>query len=348
MCPYKIRIHHAFLFYLSTFRTLSVRSFNCKSLTRVPKSHVSSPSGCAFTCYSSTRSDTSSDNPGVQKIDSKTQVPWLTILLPAYNEELRIEPTLIDYQSYLETSELWQDRTSILVVDDGSRDGTIRVLKRYMASSKSPITVECVSLSSNGGKGSAISFGIQHILRKHPVSLILTADADGSADINGLPTAYTALVELLQKDKSGTVLNWDQAAVVSGYRTHESASASRLIFRWGFRTVVKIIVGDLRVKDSQCGFKLMTSSAASVLYRDLNVNGWSHDVEVLYRARELQIPIAERNIQWEDKDGSKLVASPGGIPAVVVRMFWEVLLVRWGYKIEGWEVPSNDSGSSIP
>jgi dolichyl-phosphate beta-glucosyltransferase len=139
-----------------------------------------------------------------------------------------------------------------------------------------------------------------------------------------------------------TMIQWDQAAMINGYRTYESASASRLIFRWGFRTVVKSICGDLGVQDSQCGFKLMTATAGASLYRNLHVQGWSHDVEVLYRARLLGILIAEQSISWEDKMGSKLVASPGGILAVCLQMFWQVVRIRFCYATGRWRLEDRD------
>jgi dolichyl-phosphate beta-glucosyltransferase len=107
--------------------------------------------------------------------------------------------------------------------------------------------------------------------------------------------------------------------------------SARQIFRWGFRSLVSTVISDLGVRDSQCGFKLMTASAAQQLYSNLNLLGWSHDVEVLYRAKLLGVRLAEEPIRWQDKEGSKLASSPGGILAVASRMFWDVLRLRMEY-----------------
>ena len=78
-------------------------------------------------------------------------------------------------------------------------------------------------------------------------------------------------------------------------------------------------------------------SAASTLYKDLHLKGWSHDVEVLFRAKLRGIPIRNLPIEWEDKDGSKVVAS--GVGRVSVQMLLDVLRLRWEYSVSrNWKV----------
>jgi len=103
-----------------------------------------------------------------------------------------------------------------------------------------------------------------------------------------------------------------------------------------------LLAGDVGVGDTQCGFKLMTIAAAKPLYADLNLQGWTHDVEVLYRAKQNKIPAAEQAIEWQDKDGSKLVESPGGTVGVSVVMLLEVLQMRLAYETGQWKLPRVD------
>lgn len=277
----------------------------------------------------------------------------LTVVIPAYNEVDRIGDTLQSYTDYFRTnaSQLpFLRQCKILVVDDGSLDATAELARTYPG-------VECVSLPSNQGKGAAVSHGIVQL---KPGELCLVADADGSATLQDLPAMLMQLVQTMESSTTDTQppLNssfWLMPAMVVGHRistagdgggdestmrlSSSSLPSIRSILRWGFRTTVRCFAGDLRVRDTQCGFKLMTVTAGQLLYRNLNLQGWTHDVEVLYRAKMLEIPVAEHDIQWQDKEGSKLIESPGGTIGVSITMLLEVLLMRLAYETGSWTVP---------
>jgi dolichyl-phosphate beta-glucosyltransferase len=247
-------------------------------------------------------------------------------------------------------------------VDDGSDDDTANVVEMFPAQ----IPIRCVRMAKNGGKGAALAKGIQFITEQQqqlqyasstsPSSsssssssmediLILTQDADGSGDLLYLDEMAQTLRKLLpsidpdpdhtaSSSSSSTSMttrpDWSVPGMVVGNRNYDFFSA-RGVTRWGFQTTVRLIMNDLRVQDSQCGYKLMTLPAAQCLYKDLHLRGWSHDVEVLYRAKLLNFPIQEVKIDWEDKDGSKVVAS--GVVKVSLQMLWDVIRLRWNYSI---------------
>ena len=257
--------------------------------------------------------------------------PRICLLIPAFNEEDRIPTTLDLYQDFFYGSD-WQ--CDIMVIDDGSNDKTAAIVDSFPAK----IPIRCISLPSNGGKGAALARGIEEVASNSPVrnTLILTLDADGSGDLIFLETMARALEELLV-DQCGS-LDWSLPAMVTGNRNYDLFTA-RGITRWGFQSAVRLIMGNLRVRDSQCGYKLMTLPAAEVLYRNLHLQRWSHDVEVLYRAKLLDIPIREMPIEWEDKDGSKIVSS--GVARVSSEMLLDVIRLRWEYSITGNWRPLN-------
>lgn len=290
--------------------------------------------------------------------DKSQAVPRIVIVIPAYNEEDRILSTLETYRDFLRESN-WT--SEILVVDDGSTDKTVDVVHSFLACTTSSsqedheddarvIPIQCLSMPTNQGKGAALAAGIKHIAEKcaernSNSTLILTQDADGSGDlaylecmIDRMKALLTVPVEAEESDEEeveqevssepATTIDWTKPAIVTGNRNYNPFSP-RGITRWGFQTAVRLIMNDLRVQDSQCGYKLMTLAAARDLYDDLEVSGWAHDVEVLYRAKLVDMPIEEVLIDWNDKEGSKVVES--GVARVSIQMLLDVIKLRWEY-----------------
>jgi dolichyl-phosphate beta-glucosyltransferase len=265
---------------------------------------------------------------------SSTSSPFnLTIILPAYNEVNRIGDTIKIYREYLENYQhesVGLQQYKILVIDDGSSDGTADLIRSFSS-------VDCVSLPFNQGKGAAIAYGVKLL---SVGELCFIADADGSASIDVLDSMIRKMAFLLLPLDSSDVdkwIDWSIPALVVGFRVEVSnRSLIRSILRWGFRATVRCFVGDLGVRDTQCGCKLLTVAAAQTLYHNLHLQRWTHDVEVLYRAKNLQFPTAEIAVDWEDKVGSKLLESTGGAIGISITMLFEVLEMRMSYESGRW------------
>ena len=353
----------------------------------------------------------------------------LTILIPAYNERYRIGDTLYTYMNYLSNTPVYQHHhhhhpsslgmvgghdgaissscssrqpavsssgtVSILVVDDGSSDGTADYIegKSWWNSSTSSFAeqhaekdnncwnvdenVLLISLPTNSGKGAAIERGMAE-LPPSPLpcssssngdsnnsdeefarSIVLVADADGSGDISCIDGMLHCMEEMLFSTSEGGMTAARPAAaagrypfddrpppavVVVGSRRYPGRkSPPRALLSWGFRACVSAVFvgGDLGVRDTQCGFKLMTSSAGRVLYRDLNLKGWTQDVEVIYRARAMGIPVGQCDVPWVDKEGSKLVSNASDAIFVSLEMLSEIANMRLRYALGVWKVPSS-------
>lgn len=271
--------------------------------------------------------------------ETETLPPRLVILIPAYNEEYRIESTLECYQDYLirstcdETTSALFREPEIVIVDDGSQDATLEVIQEFPAT----IPIRAVALAENCGKGGALARGIEDIFEAassnpdaRENTYILTQDADGSGDL-------VYLEGMLNKLRGLTSGGVDSKGMVVGNRNYDLFT-NRGITRWGFQTCVRIITSDsLRVKDSQCGYKLMTLETARILYKNLYLKGWAHDVEVLLRASILNIPIDETAIEWEDAYGSKITET--GVVKVSLRMLWDIIRLRWNYSVvKSWKL----------
>uniref|UniRef100_A0A7S3YV48 dolichyl-phosphate beta-glucosyltransferase n=1 Tax=Lotharella globosa TaxID=91324 RepID=A0A7S3YV48_9EUKA len=219
----------------------------------------------------------------------------LSLVVPAYNEEDRIEVMMDETMKYLESKSFSYE---IIIVDDGSKDRTTEVALRYVREHGAE-KVRVMTLAENQGKGGAVQQGCLHARGEY----ILMVDADGATEIKDLDRLITAM-EACKDAKSGY-------GVVVGSRAHlqEKAVAKRKWYRsvlmHGFHFLVKALAVRT-IKDTQCGFKLFTRNSARVLFANLNLRRWCFDVELLYMAEQLKMPLREVAVNWEEIPGSKL------------------------------------------
>ena len=210
--------------------------------------------------------------------------PLLSIVIPAYNEEERIVPTVGAIASYVCSLGIpWE----LIVADDGSTDTTVAILRDLEMANLHVLVAE-----RNGGKGRAVQRGILAARGEY----ILFADADNSTPIEQLGR----MLEVLQDDYD----------VLVGSRAAEGAQeANKSLLRhamsgslrWIVRTFLRI-----GVQDTQCGFKLFRRAAAMDLVERQTLMGFSFDLEYLYLAGKLGYKLGEAPVEWFDAPGSKV------------------------------------------
>jgi dolichyl-phosphate beta-glucosyltransferase len=218
---------------------------------------------------------------------SSDPVPSLSVVIPAYNEEQRLERTIRDMMDWLRPR---AERCEIIVVDDGSADGTsalVRRLERVFSE------LRLIRLPLNRGKGFAVRTGVVNARGEH----ILFADADGATPMSELDRLQEALAT--------------GAAVAIGSRAmgaadvHVAARLHRRLIGRLFHTMVSVLA--VRgFHDTQCGFKLFRADAAHDLFPRLRMNGFSFDVELLLMARRLGYAVAEVPVNWTHQPGSRI------------------------------------------
>ncbi|XP_072378817.1 dolichyl-phosphate beta-glucosyltransferase [Diabrotica undecimpunctata] len=273
-------------------------------------------------------------------INEKSSI-HLSVIVPAYNEEERLPLMLDECVDFLENrcKNLPNYKYEIIVVSDGSRDKTVEVAQRY-AKKLGVEKLRVLNLEQNRGKGGAVRLGMQSARG----SVLLFADADGAttfADITKVEDGLFSLVNCdYQKDPSKVE---EKLAISMGSRAHleEEAVASRSFFRTilmhGFHFLVWLFaVRGLR--DTQCGFKLLTREAARICFESLHVERWAFDVEMLYIAQTLKIPIAEVAVRWTEIDGSKVTPVWSWI-----QMGMDLGLIWLRYTIGAWKIKSEKS-----
>ncbi|CAH7668050.1 nucleotide-diphospho-sugar transferase [Phakopsora pachyrhizi] len=249
----------------------------------------------------------------------------------------------------------------VLIVDDGSKDQTSRVaLELAIDHSKRAVDPEnqaeirLIRLGKNRGKGGAVKHGILHSRGER----ILFADADGASNFSDLTKLMNTLNQISietstknhhqntssSKFKEAEGRRTECHGITIGSRAHLVSSES-VVSRSKFRNFLMksfhlylYILGLRDIRDTQCGFKLMTRDTARRIVPTLHVEGWIFDVELLLIGKLVRpkVPIEEVFIRWNEVEGSKL-----SIIRDSIKMAVELLIVRLNYSLGIWKVPSN-------
>ncbi len=230
--------------------------------------------------------------------------PYLSVVIPAYNEEKRLPHTLRATISYLKKQHYtWE----IAVVNDGSTDKTADVVRGFSVEDK---RVKLLQYGGNRGKGFAVKYGMTHVHGDIQIFM----DADNSTSIDHIES-FAPLV------KQG----FD---VVIGSRDIAGANISVHQPKW------KELLGDLGnfwiqlwavpgIKDTQAGFKLFTKKASKDVFPYLTIDRWGFDVEALAVARMKGYKISEQPIRWINDPNSKVS------PTAYLEVLREVVQVRF-------------------
>lgn len=251
----------------------------------------------------------------------------LSVIVPAYNEEERLPMMMDEALEYLEErkKKLKSFTYEVIVVDDGSKDKTTQTAQSYCNKYGSD-KIRVLTLAKNRGKGGAIRLGMFSARGRY----LLFADADGASKFSDF-TKLENEMKNMKKDSSNR-------AVVCGSRAHleEESIAQRSFFRTilmkGFHFVVWFLC--VRgIKDTQCGFKLLTREAAVVLFSNLHVERWAFDVDMLFLAQYFNIPVGEVAINWTEIEGSKMVPVFSWI-----QMGKDIILIRLRYFLGAWKI----------
>lgn len=213
-----------------------------------------------------------------------TAAPTYSVVIPTYNEEWRIVPTIGAIATHMSTlTTNWE----LLIADDGSTDTTVELVSELGLAN-----LRVIPAVANAGKGDAVRRGVLAATG----DIILFADADQSTPIEQFERLRAEL------DRGADVVVGSRAA--SGAEV-ENKSFARKIFSTGLSLVVKGVF-QIPVADTQCGFKMFTRDAAYRLFERQLINDFSFDLEILYLARKLGLSVAEVPVQWIDAPGSKV------------------------------------------
>ena len=240
-----------------------------------------------------------------------TVLPSLSIVIPAYNEERRLPPTLAAVRAYLDSRNYRE--AEIIVVDDGSRDGTVALVE---AVARGDPRVHLLRNPGNQGKG----YSIRHGMLEARFEWVLFSDADLSAPIAELDKLLQAALECGAEIAIGS-----RALDRSLIGVHQGRL--RELIGILLNRVMRVATG-LRFSDTQCGFKLYARDAARLIFPRQQLDGFSFDVENLFIARVLGIPATEVAVRWNNVEGTKVGIMVGP------QFFVDLALIRY-YHLAG-------------
>lgn len=236
-------------------------------------------------------------------------MPSLSIVVPAFNEARRLPPTLRSITDYLAGGPF--EPAEVLVVDDGSQDGTVECLHDAQeALAEVGMAMRVLKNEGNRGKGYSVRRG----MRSARHDWILFCDADLSAPIEEVEKLLAAAAGGAEVAIGSRAL--DRSLI--GIRQ----PLSRRFFGRVFNLWVRLLTG-LQIADTQCGFKLFTRRAAEQVLAKQRIERAAFDVELLFLARKMRIPIAEVPVVWNDAPDSSVGLLTGS------RAFVDVARVRW-------------------
>ncbi len=228
-----------------------------------------------------------------------------SIIIPAYNEGARLAATLDRVLNHV-AAQHWD--AEIIVVNDGSQDQTADLVRSY---AQTHPTLRLIENPGNRGKGYSVRNGMLNAKGE----ILLFTDADLSSPIEEAAKLIAAI-------ENGADIAIGSRWLQPELQAHRQ-SLLRQFYGRIFNLALRVLLG-LNFKDTQCGFKAFTRSAAQIIFPLQKIERWGFDPEILYLARRTKLKVQEVPVVWSHSEGTRINPLRDGI-----RMFCEVLGIRW-------------------
>jgi dolichyl-phosphate beta-glucosyltransferase len=234
--------------------------------------------------------------------------PFLTIVVPAYNEEARLPATLAEIGAWMDARRL---DAEILVVDDGSRDRTAEIAAEALGGRRGRV----LKNGENRGKGYSVRHGVLEAAGR----FVLLTDADLSTPI----TEYDKVAAWVRDHDLDVAIG---SRALPGSDVQLRQGVLRQTMGRTFNRIIRALTG-LPFHDTQCGFKLLDRERTRPLFEKMVVDRFAFDVELLFLCRRFGLTVREVPVIWRNAPGSKV--SILGDP---LNMIYDVLRVRWRFR----------------
>ena len=232
----------------------------------------------------------------------------LSIIIPLYNEEKRLKKSLISLIKFIKIKP--KKKIEIIFVSDGSTDSTNKIISLFIKENKKILKSFLIKYAKNVGKGYAIKKGIL----KSKNDWILICDADMSVNPNQFNIWYQNK-KIIDKNKA-----------YFGSRRHEKSNVKSSIVRKTlgliFILFIRILL-NIKLKDSQCGFKIFHRSYALKIFKKISSFRFAFDIELTILLTKFKINIIELPLKWVHQDGSKL-----SLFYDIPKMIYDIFIIR--------------------
>ena len=239
----------------------------------------------------------------------------LSIIFPLYNEANRLKYSFYSINKFNTNSKI--KNLEFIFVNDGSTDQSLILITKFKKENIKKIKIKVVSYKKNRGKGYALKKGVLSSSN----DWILTMDTDLSVSLNQIDKWNDK--NLIKQNCSyfGSRLVKNSKVVTKKYRN---------IIGVFFNFILRFLIKDsfLKIRDTQCGFKLYNKNAAKFVFKNIKEWGYIHDVEILIILRKYNFQVYELPVNWIHKDGSKI-----NLIRDSVKMFLGLIRLKINYRV---------------
>jgi glycosyltransferase involved in cell wall biosynthesis len=238
--------------------------------------------------------------------------PHLSVVIPAYNEEQRLGPSLTRIQDYFGEQQV---DAEVLVIDDGSSDGTVGIAEKTLRGARGRV----LRNPDNRGKGYSVRRGVLEAAGRW----VLMTDADLSAPIE----EHAKLASAARDHDLDAAIG---SRALADSRIEVRQNVVRETMGKTFNLLIRAMTG-LSFRDTQCGFKLMDYERVRPLFEQMVVDRFAFDVELLFLCKRFGLRVHEVPVVWRNSpvSGVNLFIDP-------VNMIWDVARIRWRFRRGGY------------
>jgi dolichyl-phosphate beta-glucosyltransferase len=245
-------------------------------------------------------------------MNTPASAPALSIIIPAYNEEHRLARGLAKIRDYLASRQMSSVQVEIIVVDDGSKDGTAAIAQEWARELPS---LRLLSNGENHGKGFAVRQGMLEARGR----VALFTDADLSAPIEEADKLLAAIEGGTDVAIGSRAMN---RALIFGRQSRLREVAGMI-----FNAFVRLFTG-LSFQDTQCGFKAFVRERSLIVFEQQRIEGFGFDPEILFLAKRHGLHTSEIPVRWAHDPATKVHVIGDGL-----RMFLDLAYIRWNWLI---------------